>query len=261
MTAPLLEVRDLDVTLGHGRAAAQVVSGVSFSVTRGSTLGIVGESGSGKSTIAKTIVGIHRAEAGAILFDGVDLAAATRRERAAARRRIQLIPQDPYASLDPRLTIGTSIAEAIDPLHARVRPNRAKIAASLEAVALGADAADRYPHEFSGGQRQRIAIARALAVDPDLIIADEVTSALDVSTQGEILALLGRLKRELGLTMLFISHNLAVVGEVCDDVLVLFHGDVVEQGAIADVFARPEREYTRTLLASVPGAPGFSLDA
>lgn len=258
MTSPLLEVRGLDVVLGHGRAAAPIVSDVGFTVARGSTVGLVGESGSGKSTIAKTIVGIHRARGGEIRFDGVDLVSASRRERSATRRRIQMIPQDPYSSLDPRLTIGRSLAEAIDPVHARVRLHRERISAALATVSLGADVADRYPHEFSGGQRQRIAIARALVVEPQLIIADEITSALDMSTQAEILALLARLRSELSLTMLLISHNLAVVSQVCDEVIVLLHGEIVEAGPVREVFTSPQRDYTRALLSAVPGAPGFA---
>jgi ABC-type glutathione transport system ATPase component len=258
MTAPLLDVRALDVVLGHGRAASPIVSDVGFTVPRGTTLGLVGESGSGKSTIAKTIVGIHRARNGEILFGGVDLATASRRERAAARRRIQLIPQNPYSSLDPRLTIGQSLAEAIDPVHARARLHRERIGTALSTVSLDADVATRYPHEFSGGQRQRIAIARALVVEPQLVIADEITSALDMSTQAEILALLARLRIDLSLTMLFISHNLAVVSEVCDDVIVLLQGEIVESGPVRSVFASPQRDYTRALLSAVPGTPGFA---
>jgi peptide/nickel transport system ATP-binding protein len=239
--------------------STQVLSDVNLSVSRGSTLGIVGESGSGKSTIAKTLVGIHRPDSGAIEFDGLDLLGLNRRVRTSVRRRMQLIPQDPYSSLDPHRTIGSTLAEALDPVWARVASHRDEIVEALAAVSLEADVMARYPFEFSGGQRQRIAIARALAAKPELIIADEITSALDVSTQAEILALLEHLKRKLNLTVLFISHNLAVVHQICDDVLVLLHGLVVESGATEKVFMNPQDDYTRRLIDSVPGSSGFSI--
>jgi ABC-type dipeptide/oligopeptide/nickel transport system ATPase subunit len=169
-------------------------------------------------------------------------------------RRVRLIPQDPYSSLNPRRTIGQTLAEAVDPRRARVRTHRAAIEAALAEVALPEDAIDRYPHEFSGGQRQRVAIARALVCRPEVVIADEITSALDVSVQAEVLALLARLRRELTLTMLFISHNLAVVEQVSDEIVVLHHGHVVEAGPVGEVFSAPRAEHTRALLAAVPGA-------
>jgi peptide/nickel transport system ATP-binding protein len=250
-----LSVRDLEVTLGGTR----ILNGVSFDVPTGTAMGLVGESGSGKSTIAKTIVGIHRPSAGTILFQGDDVTG-RRRDARGRRRRIQLIPQDPYSSLDPRRTIGQTLAEAIDPVGASVRRHRSAIGEALELVSLPSDAASRHPHEFSGGQRQRIAIARALVTEPELVIADEITSALDLSTQAEILRLFDRLRHELRLTVLFISHDLAVVNQVSDTVGVLFHGDLVESGPVATVFQRPEAPYTAQLLASVPGSPGFTLD-
>ncbi len=255
-----LEVRDLEVVLGHGMKATRVLHGVSFEISVGTTVGLVGESGSGKSTIAKTIVGIHQPSAGTILFDGVDIGHTRGRERAKLRRRIQMIPQDPYSSLDPRRTIGQTLAEALDPKNASVRANRARIVELLELVALDASAMGRYPGEFSGGQRQRIAIARALAVEPDLIIADEITSALDLSTQAEILELFERLRNELRLTVLFVSHNLAVVRQVSDEVIVLLHGDIVETGNADQVLREPQELYTQKLVASVPGSAGFNLD-
>ena len=257
---PFLSVSDLSVTLGHGLRSAHVLRGVDLAVSKGTTVGIVGESGSGKSTVAKTIVGLHRPESGSIVFDGVDLVGATRRTRHAARRRIQLVPQDPYSSLDPHRTIGQTLAEAIDPVRARVSRHRTEIDSALAAVSIDADAKDRFPFEFSGGQRQRIAIARALAAKPEVIIADEITSAVDVSTQAEILVLLGQLKESLNLTVVFISHNLAVVNQICDDVLVLLHGKVVESGSVGDVFSRPASDYTRSLIESVPGGKQFRLD-
>jgi ABC-type glutathione transport system ATPase component len=255
----LLELCDVTLSFGRGLTSTRVLDGVSIVVERGHTVGLVGESGSGKSTIAKAIVGIHRVESGIILFDGRELTASSRRQRREVLRRIQLIPQDPYSSLDPLRTIGQTLAEARDPKRASVKTQRAAIVEALAAVALGEDTLDRYPHEFSGGQRQRIAIARALMVQPDVIIADEITSALDVSTQAEILKLLARLKAELNLTVVFISHNLAVVREICDEVVVLLHGQVMEHGPVADVFASPQSEYTRTLIDSVPGGASFSL--
>lgn len=256
---PLLTITDLSVTLGHGLQAVRVLHGVNLSVDKGMTLGIVGESGSGKSTIAKTIVGLYKPDAGSMIFDDQDLRDSSRAARARVRRRIQLIPQDPYSSLDPHRTIGQTLAEALDPVRARVSRHRPEIEAALAAVAIDSAAADRYPFEFSGGQRQRIAIARALIAAPEVIIADEITSALDVSTQAEILELLGELKERLNLTVIFISHNLAVVNQICENVVVLLHGDVVETGPVHDVFANPQNDYTRRLVESVPGGKQFTL--
>ena len=254
-----LSVHGLEVVLGSGRRSAHILKEVSFDVPTGQTVGLVGESGSGKSTLAKTLVGVHRATAGSIIFDGEEVTSAHGEQRRLLRRKIQLIPQDPYSSLDPKRPIGQTLAEAIDPVHARLKEHRPRIIELLTMVALPADAVDRYPHQFSGGQRQRVAIARALAAEPDLIIVDEITSALDVSTQAEILDLFDRLRRELGLTVIFISHNLAVVRQVSDTVLVLFQGELVESGSVADIFAHPAHPYTAELLRSVPGGPGFTL--
>lgn len=258
MTA-LLTVEDLRVVLGSGASRTEVLHGLSFDLEEGSTLAVVGESGSGKSTLAKTIVGVHRSTEGRLLFRGDDITVRRGTRARESRRRMQLIPQDPYSSLDPRRTVAHTLAEAIDPRRASVDRNAIRITQLLDLVRLPADSASRYPREFSGGQRQRIAIARALAVEPDLIIADEVTSALDLSTQDEILRLLDDLKRDLGLTMIFVSHNLAVVQRMADRVLVLLNGDVVELGDQRQVFQSPRAEYTRSLLDSVPGGPGFDL--
>jgi len=256
----MLEVRGLDVAFGSGGRAVRVLNGVDLTIGTGRTVGLVGESGSGKSTLAKALVGTVRPSAGSIRIADVDTATLSRRDRAAMRRRVQMIPQDPYSSLDPRRTIGQALAEAIDPRRPDVKRHREQIVEWLRTVRMPDDAIDRFPHEFSGGQRQRVAIARGLVVNPEFVIADEITSALDVSVQAEILNLVARLRRELGLSMLFISHNLAVVRHVSDDVVVLYRGDVVEQGPTEQVYSDPQHPYTRALLDSVPGAPGFSID-
>ena len=257
---PMLRVNNLNVTLGRGIRQVKILHDITFDIPAGTTLGLVGESGSGKSTIAKTIVGIHSATSGEIEFDGNSITDVRGAERRDLRRRIQMIPQNPYSSLDPRRTIGQTIAEALDPKRPNVRKYRDRIVELLEMVALPAESADRYPSEFSGGQRQRIAIARALAVEPELVIADEITSALDLSTQAEVLELFEDLRDKLNLTVLFVSHNLAVVRQVSDRVIVLLHGDLVEEGAADQIFSNPTHGYTQQLVDSVPGAPGFSLD-
>jgi ABC-type glutathione transport system ATPase component len=241
-----------DLTVRFGRMTA--LDGVSVAVPAGRTVGLVGESGSGKSTLAKAILGIAPITDGRVLLDGTDVRGLRRGERKSFLRRVQLIPQDPYSSLNPRRTIGQTLAEAVDPVRARIGQHREAIKAALAEVALPADAADRYPHEFSGGQRQRVAIARALITRPEVVIADEITSALDVSVQAEVLRLLDRLRHELNLTMLFISHNLGVVEKVSDEIVVLRHGNVVESGPVGKVFGAPASDYTRALLAAVPGA-------
>ncbi|MFF1831838.1 ABC transporter ATP-binding protein [Paenarthrobacter sp. NPDC058040] len=255
----VLELDDVRVTFGSGRSAATVLKGVNASIRAGRTLGIVGESGSGKSTMAKAIVGLVKPSSGVISFDGRDVARMSGAERRRMRRMVQMVPQDPYSSLNPRRTIGQTLAEAIDPLRSNPREHQEKISYWLSTIRLDPEVAERYPHEFSGGQRQRIAIARALAVQPKLIIADEITSALDLSVQAEILNLIGRLRKELDLTMAFISHDLDVVHHVSDEILVLFHGEVVESGDVDSVYGNPQHPYTRRLIDSVPGGPGFDI--
>ncbi|MCA2226623.1 ATP-binding cassette domain-containing protein [Nonomuraea aurantiaca] len=254
-----VEVRDLEVGYGWGGNATRILHGITMDVARGRTVGIVGESGSGKSTLAKALVGLVRPTAGSVKVGGVHVSSARGADRRAMRRKVQMIPQDPYSSLDPRRTIGEALAEAVDPRRAKVTAHRDEIVHWLETVRMPADTIDRYPHECSGGQRQRVAIARGLMIRPEVVIADEITSALDVSVQAEILNLLASLRRELDLTMVFISHNLAVIRHVSDEVVVLYHGDIVEQAPAADLYQRPRHEYTRTLLDSVPGAPGFDI--
>jgi oligopeptide/dipeptide ABC transporter ATP-binding protein len=229
------------------------VQAASLQIRRGETLGLVGESGSGKSTLARCVVRLVVADEGAISFDGTDLRPLSRAAWKPYRKRIQMVFQDPYASLNPRRRVGDILAEG--PITHGVSRSAARARATelLALVQLDPGAADRFPHEFSGGQRQRIGIARALAMDPEVLIADEPVSALDVSVQAQILALLEDLRVRLGLTMLFITHDLRVAAQICDRVAVMRRGVIVEQGRTDEVFARPAHEYTRALLDSVPG--------
>jgi oligopeptide/dipeptide ABC transporter ATP-binding protein len=232
----------------------EAVAGVSFDLPAGRTLGIVGESGSGKSTLARTVVGLVRATAGSVTFDGTDLTAAAPVELRRRRRDIQMIFQDPYASLNPGRTVRQLVTEAWQ-IHPDVVPRgrwAAELAELLERVGLDPDHADRYPHQFSGGQRQRIGIARAIALRPRLVICDEPVSALDVSIQAQVLNLLRDLQRDLGLTYLFISHDLSVVRHVADRVAVLYLGRIVEEAPTAEIFAAPTHPYTQALLSAVP---------
>ena len=231
----------------------QAVSDATLSIHRGETLGLVGESGSGKSTLARCVVNLVQADSGTIRFDGTDLRPLSRAAWLPFRRRVQMVFQDPFASLNPRRRVGEIIADG--PIaHGTPRAQALSRAAELlRLVQLDPAAATRFPHEFSGGQRQRIGIARALAMDPELLVADEPVSALDVSVQAEILRLLEDLRERLQLTVLFITHDLRVAAQVCDRVAVMQRGRIVEQGPTQDVFANPTHAYTRTLLDSVPG--------
>jgi peptide/nickel transport system ATP-binding protein len=249
MTPPLLEVRDLRVRFHRpGARCVEAVKGVSLSLTKGETLGLVGESGCGKTSLSRAILGIIPCE-GQLFLEGKVLD--WRNEGPALRRRMQLIFQDPYASLNPRLTIGQALEE---PLWVHLRLARAerlaKVGHMLERVGLPPDALGRYPHAFSGGQRQRVAIARALILEPAFVIADEPVSALDVSVQAQILNVLADMKAALGLTMLFISHDLAVIRHVADRVAVMKEGEIVETGPAAEVMQNPKHPYTQTLLAA-----------
>jgi ABC-type microcin C transport system duplicated ATPase subunit YejF len=235
------------------RSRVPAVQDADITLFKGETLGLVGESGSGKSTLARCIVRLIQPEAGAIRFHDTDLTSLTRATWKPFRKRIQMVFQDPFASLNPRRRVGEIIAEG--PMaHGTSRAAALARARELLAlVQLDASAAERFPHEFSGGQRQRIGIARALALDPELLIADEPVSALDVSVQAQILALLEELRRTLGLTMLFITHDLRVAAQICGRVAVMQRGVIVEQGDTASVFAAPSHAYTRSLLDSIPG--------
>jgi oligopeptide transport system ATP-binding protein len=230
---------------------------VDIAVAAGETLGVVGESGSGKSTLARCIVRLYEPDAGSIAFDGADVLAAGGSELRALRRSIQMVFQDPYSSLNPRLRIGAAVAEPAR-VHGLIESgDEDRYAADLlEQVGIGRGGANRYPHEFSGGQRQRIAIARSLAVKPRLLIADEAVSALDVSIQAQLLSLLEEIRRDLGLTMIFISHQLSVISRLADRVAIMYLGRVVETGSTADVFADPRHPYTQMLLEAHPRLDG-----
>lgn len=262
MSAAVLEVTDVArrfgggrTLLGRARPLVRAVDGVSLAVPRGRTLGIVGESGCGKSTLARMMVGLLPPTSGAITIDGQDVAELARRDRVALHRKIQMVFQDPLGSLNPRKTVRQILEAPLVALHGLGRAaRRARVAELMAMVSLRAEFAERHPHEFSGGQSQRIGIARALAAEPEVIVLDEPVSALDVSVQAQVLALLADLQARLGLTYVFISHDLAVVETISDEVAVMYFGRVVERGPRARIFASPEHEYTRLLLASVPAA-------
>jgi peptide/nickel transport system ATP-binding protein len=241
-----LRFEDVTVRYGSGRTATTAVDGVSLTVPDGEILGLVGESGSGKSTIARAAVGLAPISSGRILLDD-------RPVPQTRPRPLQMVFQDPYSSLDPRMTIGASVAELLPPGMSRSERSD-EVARLLELVHLDAARAREYPARMSGGQRQRVALARALAGRPQVLIADEITSALDVSIQGSVLNLVRELQPELGLSMLFISHNLAVVRYVAKRIAVMYRGRIVEEGPAEQVLTDPSHEYTRTLLSALPQA-------
>ncbi len=262
--SPLIDVRDLVMTFPRARGVVdrltgqplqivRALDGVSFSVKRGETLGIVGESGCGKSTLARCLVRLHHADSGRIEFAGKDVLALEGAARRAYNRRVQMVFQDPYSSLNPRMTVRQALSEAIA-FH-DLRQGEAigqRIGELLDLVRLPAEAADRYPHEFSGGQRQRIGIARALAVEPECLIADELVSALDVSVQAQIVNLLLELQARLNLTVLFIAHDLRLVRHISHRVAVMYLGAIVELAETEILFTRPSHPYTAALLKAAP---------
>ena len=262
MPEPFVTVRDLKTHFPIRRGlmrrtvgAVRAVDGISFEVYEGETLGLVGESGSGKSTTARTLLGLEPATAGSVDFAGRDLTAASSSELRTARRDMQMIFQDPYASLNPRHTVRRIVREPLD-IHGVGEPagREKRVDELLDLVGLEARHANRYPHEFSGGQRQRVGIARALATNPRLIVADEPISALDVSIQAQIVNLLADLREQLGLTYLFIAHDLSMVRYISDRVAVMYLGRIVEIGTSEEVFERPHHPYTRALIRSIPVA-------
>jgi oligopeptide transport system ATP-binding protein len=231
----------------------KAVDGISFQIRRGETLGLVGESGCGKSTTGRAIIRLREPTAGSVRFDGVDLLKTTSTELRRLRRRMQIIFQDPYGSLDPRFTVGATIAEPIETHNlAQGKAKEERVKELLSLVGLNPDYVSRYPHEFSGGQRQRIGVARALAVEPEFIVCDEPISALDVSIQAQVLNLLTDLREMLGLTYLFIAHDLSVVKHISDRVAVMYLGKIVELGPPDQIYAGPGHPYTRALLSAVP---------
>ena len=232
----------------------EVVKRVDLAIPRGSVLGLVGESGSGKTTLGRLLVRLLQPTSGGIQFDGVEIGRLGEAELRPLRARIQMIFQDPQSSLNPRLQLGVTLTRPLQ-VFGRLkgrRDQRYQAAALLDLVGLPTSFVDRYPHELSGGQRQRVGIARALALQPDFIVADEIVSGLDVSTQAHMLLLLKDLQKRLGLTLVFISHDLSVVRVLCDDVAILQHGEVVEAGPVGQIFDRPRHAYTRDLLAAIP---------
>ncbi|KGJ02419.1 oligopeptide transport system ATP-binding protein [Paracoccus halophilus] len=271
MTRPLLDVRDLRVTFHIRREgglpwtpprALHAVGGVDFTLNPGETLGVVGESGCGKSTLARALIGLVPATGQAEWIDGRDLLALTPRQMMTYRADIQMVFQDPLASLNPRMTVGQIIAEPLTTHHPGLSRAEVKdrVRAMMQKVGLLPNQINRYPHEFSGGQCQRIGIARALIVEPKLIICDEPVSALDVSIQAQVINLLIRLQRELGLALVFIAHDLSVVRHISDRVMVLYLGKVMEIAASDDLYSDPQHPYTQALLSAVP-VPDPDFDA
>jgi ABC-type glutathione transport system ATPase component len=253
MTEPLLHVEDLVVTFpGPRRTATTVIHGVSFDVDAGETLSLVGESGSGKTTIGRAILGLAPVSGGTVAFRGHTISNISRSERRRIARDVQVVFQDPYRSLNPAMTVEDILVEPLNAVG--VEGGRDRVRGLLDAVGMPADSGRRYPREFSGGQRQRIAIARALALDPAMIICDEPTSALDVTTQAIVLSLFERIQQERGVAYLFISHNLGVVHHISDRIAVLYQGRIVEIGEARQVATAPRHDYTRRLQMAAPVA-------
>jgi oligopeptide transport system ATP-binding protein len=263
VSEPLLDVRDLSVTFPIQPRGAwpwtppdmlQAVTGASFTLDEGETLGIVGESGSGKSTLARAIIGTVPSSSGAVLWEGTDLTRMSAEARRRHRAQLQMVFQDPLAALNPRMTVGSIIAEPLRTHRPDTPRNevRRRVSAAMDRVGLLPNLAGRYPHEFSGGQCQRIGIARALILEPRLVVCDEPVSALDVSVQAQVINLLAELKREMGLSLIFIAHDIGVVRHISDRILVMYLGRLMERGPSREVTRSPAHPYTRALLASVP---------
>ncbi|MEP6980629.1 MAG: ABC transporter ATP-binding protein [Nakamurella sp.] len=248
----LLEMTDVAVTYEQRGRSVRAVAGVDLTVERGEIVGLVGESGCGKSTLAKAAVGLVPTSGGSVRFDGTPVVPLGRRSRPVALRRMQMVFQDPYSSLNPRRRVGDQIEDGLTLAAGFRGDRRARIAELLDRVQLPTDAARRYPHEFSGGQRQRLAIARALAAEPSLVVADEAISALDASAQAAVANLLVTLTRELDMGLLFISHDLAIVRQVADEIAVMYLGKVVEAGPTTAVWNDPAHPYTAALIGAVP---------
>ena len=254
MSGHLLEVRGLSKYFPVGRGTLKAVDDVTFHVDAGETLGIVGESGCGKTTCGRTVAGLYAATAGTVRFDGRDVTRLRGRERRDFTKHVQVVFQDPYSSLDPHMKVGDIVAEGMlaHGIGASREDRAARVCSLLESVGLESSYAERYIHELSGGQRQRVGIARALAVDPELLILDEPISALDVSIQAQVVTLLERLQRERGLTYVFIAHDLAMVRHISDRVLVMYLGRMVEEASVDELFDNPMHPYTKALLSSIP---------
>ncbi len=253
MSTPLIEIKNLKKHFRVAAGTLKAVDDVSFSIMKGETFGLVGESGCGKTTVGRTLIRLYNPTAGQILFDGVDIASMSERALKPYRRRMQIIFQDPYASLNPRMTVGDIVGEPLD-IHkiCKGEERQKRIYDLLESVGLTREHANRYPHEFSGGQRQRVGIARALALEPELIVCDEPISALDVSIQAQVVNLLEDLQREKGLTYLFIAHDLSMVQHISNRVGVMYLGHLMEVASSRELYKKPLHPYTIALLSAIP---------
>lgn len=253
MTQPLLELDNLEMHFPTRHGPLKAVDGVSLTIQHGETLGLVGESGCGKSTLARALIRLYRPTGGRVLLDGVDITTLSDKALKPHRKRVQMIFQDPVAALNGRMTVGELVAEPLEIMGIGTPATRAaRVADLLERVGLGADAADRYPHAFSGGQRQRVGIARAIALEPDLVVCDEPISALDVSIQAQIVNMLSDLKRDTGLAYLFITHDLSMLRHIADRIGVMYLGKMVEVGPSEALHAGPRHPYTELLWSAIP---------